>query len=837
MRFPNIFQRSEDKSSKEQASLASLAASAAPAPRLKPLGGVEAENLKEQVKQGNLTGLRAYLARTRAESAWHDRIFMLQLVAPNIRLAALNFACEAEPEAADLSVIRCAFYTDLARTMRGSGTCDDVTRESFGNSADCVKAALAALETCAKLDAQDPTAFAYILPCLTIFDALARQQQHAFQQATALAPDLVPAYYAITNRLSKRWGGGHEESLEFARKAITKAGPGSDMAFCLFWAHKLVSTHAADFDKKPEATKVYRSNPEVLRELEAAFDAWTNPPYTANRWSITYLHEAAYWFYRAGDRDRAKRAISLTDNTFSEAVWGSGEDGKKWYAKVVAFANSHPEPSQIEQIEVGQACFEIITDSLSSIDNGDLARAERSLGIVLQLAQAAPPERGVRLVPLALLSMGWLKQKLKRADEAARLRAQALRLLDAIKPDTPPIESGTYSYLMAHVFDRLEEYRRAIPFWEQAIRLMAEDITDLKMANMLHLLGNCYRRIGLRDHSAIALRASYKIFATYPEDPRLPNVLIDMGSALMNNSPAEAEAFYKQAAEIYSAKMQYQSATIAWGNLGILFSKQERYAESLEYHQKTLRVREQTAGTPPSSIARTLNNIANTYRRMGNFAEAHASIKRAMDLHTPKDATFPNACNTLGLIYLDSGDNLRAVEWLRKSTAEFEKQPSPSLEAMAENLEKEMIALKALGREEEVGTAEQKLARLRATLESFAQAEAGPTAGKTQLPGAVLIELPFGNRSGNPRTREDTTSLVESLDQIVRERQAGYYSNSISVAESTTLIFYAPDAEVLFKALEPSLGSEPVCAGSRVVIRQGSTHREVIVPSQVAQLV
>jgi hypothetical protein len=59
----------------------------------------------------------------------------------------------------------------------------------------------------------------------------------------------------------------------------------------------------------------------------------------------------------------------------------------------------------------------------------------------------------------------------------------------------------------------------------------------------------------------------------------------------------------------------------------------------------------------------------------------------------------------------------------------------------------------------------------------------------------------------------------------------------MSVAECTTLFFYAPDAELLFNALEPSLGSEPICAGSKIVIRQGSTHREVIVPSQVAQLV
>ncbi len=399
------------------------------------------------------------------------------------------------------------------------------------------------------------------------------------------------------------------------------------------------------------------------------------------------------------------------------------------------------------------------------------------------------------------------------------------------------MESGTYHHLMAQVLNSLTEYRRAIPFWEQAIRLLAQDITDLKMAEMLHRLGSNYRRIGLRDHAAIALRASYRMFGPYPEDPRLPGVLIDLGSSLMTSSPAEAEAFYKQAAEFYNTRMQYQSATPVWSNLGILCSKQGRHAESLEYLQKTLRVREQTAGTPPASIALALNNIANTYRRMGDFAAAHASIKRALQLLTPKDATLAHAYGTLGLIFLDSGDDLHAVEWLRKSVAEFERQPSPSLEAIADNLEKEIVALRKLGREGEAGIAEQKLASVRAAVESFAQAEAGQSAGKTQLPGAVLIELPYGNRSGNPDTREYTTSLADCLAQVVREQQAGYYSNWISVAESTTLVFYAPDAELLFKVLEPLLASEPICAGSRVVIRQGNAHREVIVPSQAIHLV
>ncbi len=62
------------------------------------LGGSEASELKEQVRQGDLTGLREYLVRTRKECDWQDRVFMLSLVTPSVRLAALDFACDTEPE-------------------------------------------------------------------------------------------------------------------------------------------------------------------------------------------------------------------------------------------------------------------------------------------------------------------------------------------------------------------------------------------------------------------------------------------------------------------------------------------------------------------------------------------------------------------------------------------------------------------------------------------------------------------------------------------------------------------------------------------------------------------
>jgi hypothetical protein len=58
----------------------------------------------------------------------------------------------------------------------------------------------------------------------------------------------------------------------------------------------------------------------------------------------------------------------------------------------------------------------------------------------------------------------------------------------------------------------------------------------------------------------------------------------------------------------------------------------------------------------------------------------------------------------------------------------------------------------------------------------------------------------------------------------------------VAIPENTTLIFYGPDAEALFKVLEPSLIDEPICAGARVVIRQGVTNREVVIKRPLKRL-
>jgi tetratricopeptide (TPR) repeat protein len=227
-------------------------------------------------------------------------------------------------------------------------------------------------------------------------------------------------------------------------------------------------------------------------------------------------------------------------------------------------------------------CLAFIAHGVDALQDGNFTMAEGAFRGALAGAKALPPEQGRDLMPLALLNMSRLRERQNREDDARQLRQQAIAQLEQSPLSLP---NAFFHFSMANVLMEFGEYRRAIPFWEQAIQL--DDVKEpMDLAHMLARVGECYNRSGLKDHAAIPLGAAIKIFRKYPEDPRLSAALITLGNALRKSTPAEAEACYREVADWHVARGQLLSATPAWGNIGILCSEQGRYAEALEYLEK-----------------------------------------------------------------------------------------------------------------------------------------------------------------------------------------------------------------------------------------------------------
>jgi tetratricopeptide (TPR) repeat protein len=793
------------------------------------IDNTEEKALRDQLSRGDLTGLRAYMARTREQRDWQDRVFLLSHVVSSIRPAALDFAIDTEPGAADLQVISAALYAQMAAAMRGTGTCEKVTEEGWKKAGEAIQLGAETLNRVAQLDPGDPTAFACMLPALMIYGQTMPLMQRAFQQAIQIAPDLVPAHRSVVHASAKRWYGSHEASLQMAREAMKHAGPGSDMAACLFWAHLLVHGHYEHFDKDVKAAEEYAKNPEVRRELAEAFDRWIAAPYVPRRSSMVWLNWAGQWFFHARDRERLQRVLDLTRGDYATDGWSKSNYGR---AELFAAGKGNPDSKR----DPVSHCLVTLGRLASAIKSGNLPQADLSLAAARQLESQMTPEQVAEAKPLILLYDAVLRRKRKKVDEARRLHEEATRLLEG----APHPEDSTfyfyYSELLARAFTFLDDANNAIPHWEQALALGADRLETMERAELLLALGRCYVSIGLCDHAAIPLRAAVKIYRLAAGDPNLPQALMLLGSALKQSSPDEAEALYRESADLLNSQMKFESATVPWVNLGGHLSARGRYAEAAELYERILRIREQIRGIQPASVALVLNNMANNFRLMKKSREAHAAIDRAIKLFGTGDRGLAAALDTRGLIYADEGKDKDAAKWFHNAVEEFQRQSSPNLTAMAGSLDRLIGALTRLGRTRETQDAQRELDAVRAKLQAVPQTEQEGSADPV-VSGAVMIEIPAVSSGQRGSEHRDAVAALErNLKGLIRLKDVGVYGGKVSVLESTTLIFRSASPEALWSLVEACMMSEPIAAGARITIRDGASHREVAVPMPVSAL-
>lgn len=100
---------------------------------------------------------------------------------------------------------------------------------------------------------------------------------------------------------------------------------------------------------------------------------------------------------------------------------------------------------------------------------------------------------------------------------------------------------------------------------------------------------------------------------------------------------------------------------------------------------------------------------------------------------------------------------------------------------------------------------------------------------------ALLIELDGVSLPDEVYEECDVDRLEEQLTEALAD--LGEFDGDEQGPETTTLFLYGPDAEAMFRAVEPVLLNYPLAAGSKVTIRQGepgAQQRLVQIPKSVA---
>jgi hypothetical protein len=180
------------------------------------------------------------------------------------------------------------------------------------------------------------------------------------------------------------------------------------------------------------------------------------------------------------------------------------------------------------------------------------------------------------------------------------------------------------------------------------------------------------------------------------------------------------------------------------------------------------------------------------------------------------------------LVLRDEGRDEEALVFFELSEAERKNTPSPNLESTKENLEEEIAVLKRLGRREQGVAAEGRLAEAIAARSGIPTVDRDLGSYVSQAKGSVLVEIGFGNRPGSRYSRQDLARLALELSDAAKVRNAGFCAGSVTIPESTTLMFYGGDAEALYRAMEAVLVEERICQGASVTIREGKQVREIV---------
>lgn len=475
-----------------------------------------------------------------------------------------------------------------------------------------------------------------------------------------------------------------------------------------------------------------------------------------------------------------------------------------------------------------QDCLDAMALVMRGLKAESAERAQPTLRKVLERARSRKETNWLKLRAVALYNLAQVYELLKLPEDARKSREEADSHLERIAGP------GTVLDLEDALADKLVQLGKnseAIPFCLEAIKL-AGKVADRDMAIRLWRAGRCYSWAGFKEQAEAPLCKAIEIFRQEEGEILTPVVLFDLGNSLRRSKPHRAAECYQEAGKTWEGAGRMDGAASAWLSLGLLCADGGRFEEALGWYEKSLRVREADPTTAPAMLGLLYNNIANVYRQMGDFERAHQEIRRALGLLEPAVApALASAYGSLGLIFRDQGAHDEALPWLQKARAEYEKKPNPDLAHLAEKLENEAAALRRLGRLTEAAAVEEKLTRIRQTKPRGELPELGSLKALPQGGGDGMVLIDLDGRSLAPGVYEecDLASLERRLEVAIRRDAVGELDGHESGPEATTIFLYGPDAEELFRVVEPILRDYPLCQRARIRIRQGSNERELLI--------
>ncbi|TDQ48223.1 hypothetical protein [Actinorugispora endophytica] len=283
----------------------------------------------DAVREGHLTAGLTLLGESRADPelrALYVGALGDAAVGRSGRIHALLTRDTAKEDAADILLWLGRTLIDEAWKIRGDGLARTVGQDRFKMFFAILARARDPLLAAAEIAPDDPVPW----ECLQWF-ALGLQldreeKDRIWQHVVERCPTLYPAHWGRVQVLAAKWGGSHEEMLEFARGSVDLAPPGHPLTSMIALAHyERAAGVIGDLVDRKRFFSAVRAparyyEGEVAAELRTAAHKWCAAPVAHPR-DLEANHLFGWAFNNTSDKNRARWHLYQVGNRTHPLTW------------------------------------------------------------------------------------------------------------------------------------------------------------------------------------------------------------------------------------------------------------------------------------------------------------------------------------------------------------------------------------------------------------------------------------------------------------------------------------------------------------------------------------
>jgi CHAT domain-containing protein/tetratricopeptide (TPR) repeat protein len=276
---------------------------------------------------------------------------------------------------------------------------------------------------------------------------------------------------------------------------------------------------------------------------------------------------------------------------------------------------------------------------------------------------SATPQDRQRLSALSLLieCKELRKRKAKTARQVIEKGQQALTLLRDLDE---PAWSAYSLYLIGSAHSRLDEYEKAINFFEQGLTICRDMKLRAREGQLLNNLGLTYHWMNQHLKAIPFYEQALAISRAVKDRATQGNYLNNIGAAYeFLRQFDKAIAFYEQALAIALEVKDRESEGNIQNSLGIAYIQLSQYDNAIAHYEKSLTIRRELKDRLQEGT--NLNNLGGVYRMKGEYEKAGVYYEQALviarEVQDRSEEAY--ALNSLGALYRSLNRFDKAIEY------------------------------------------------------------------------------------------------------------------------------------------------------------------------------